>query len=75
MPVLKDFGGFKIRMYVGDENPPHVNVQCPNFDAKVSIRDAAVFKGEIDRKIRDEALDWIAENLEMLDAKWTEFKK
>jgi hypothetical protein len=74
MPVLKDFGGFKIKMYFGDENPPHVHVQCPNFDAKVSIKDATIFKGEIDKKFRAEALEWIAENRAFLEATWTEFK-
>jgi Domain of unknown function (DUF4160) len=75
VPVLKDFGGFQISMYFQDENPPHVHVECANYTAKVSIRGAIVLKGQIDRKFRKQALEWIVENRVMLEAKWTEFKK
>jgi len=75
MPVLKDFGGFEISMYFHDENPPHVHVECANCTAKVSIRGAAVFQGQIDKKFRKRALEWIAENRTFLETKWEEFKK
>lgn len=75
MPVLKDFGGFQISMYFQDENPPHVCVECANYTAKVSIEDAIVCRGQIDRKFRKQALEWIIENRAMLEEKWAEFSK
>ena len=56
MPTVKDFGGFKIRMYFHDHNPPHVHIDSADRNALVSIMDGNVFAGEIDTKYRDEAL-------------------
>lgn len=75
MPALKDFGGFTISMYFHDENPPHVHVECANYTAKVAIKGAIAFQGQIDRKFRKQALEWIMENRATLEAKWTEFSK
>jgi hypothetical protein len=75
MPVLKDFGGFQISMYFQDENPPHVHVECANYAAKVSIKGAIVLRGQIDKKFRKQALEWIIENCAMLEEKWAEFSE
>lgn len=75
MPVLVDFGGFEIRMYFHDENPPHVHVDSSDYSAKVRIKDQVVYVGEIDPKFRNQALRWIAENRAMLEAKWADYQK
>lgn len=72
MPTLKDFGAFRIVMYFDDENPPHVHVIAPDFEAKVRIADAEVFRGEIPKHHRKRALAWIAENKSELEEKWRE---
>jgi hypothetical protein len=72
MPTVKDFGAYKITLYAEDHNPPHVHVLGPDFQAKVRIRDAAVFAGVIPPRHRREALAWIADNADELMARWDE---
>ena len=74
MPVLQRFGGFVIRMYFEDHNPPHVHVVGPDFEARVAIGDFAILEGEILSKFSREALDWIAANKTFLLAKWEEMR-
>ena len=45
MPTVRDFGAYKVMLYAEDHNPPHVHVIGTDFQAKVRIRDAAVFVG------------------------------
>jgi Domain of unknown function (DUF4160) len=73
MPTLKDFGGFKIVMYFEDHNPPHVHVIGRDFQALVRIQDAEVLEGAIPTQHKREALGWISENRESLEAKWDEY--
>lgn len=72
MPLIKDFGGFRIRMYFGDHNPPHCHIDSADYAALVSIENAAVFEGAIDPSFRKEALTWVAENKSFLMGKWNE---
>jgi len=74
MPTVKNFGSYRIMLFAEDHNPPHVHVIGPDFQAKVRIRDAAVFVGTIPPRHRREALAWIAANCELLMAKWNELK-
>lgn len=75
MPAIKDFGGFKIRMFFHDHNPPHVHVMGPEFQALVSIIDGAVFAGAIPSAFRQGALDWIATNKTQLMEMWAQFQQ
>lgn len=72
MPTLKDFGGFKIRMFFHDHNPPHVHVMGTGFNVLVSIADGATFRGIIPASFRAEALSWVAANRDFLMTKWAE---
>jgi hypothetical protein len=74
MPTVRDFGSYKIVLYAEDHNPPHVHVIGRDFQAKVRIRDAAVFAGLIPPRHRREALAWIAANHDLLLAKWNALK-
>ena len=47
MPTIKDFWAYRITLYAEDENPPHVHVIAPDFQAKVRIADAKLFVGAI----------------------------
>jgi hypothetical protein len=72
MPVIYRFGGYVIRMYFEDLNPPHVHVVGPDFEALVVIEDGAVIAGALPAKCRGEALGWIAANRALLAEKWEE---
>jgi hypothetical protein len=73
MPVLKDFGGFTIKMFFKDHNPPHVHVVSNGY--LVSIAEASILRGEIDARFRDEALEWISQNRTRLMQKWAEYQE
>jgi Domain of unknown function (DUF4160) len=72
MPTVKNFGSYRVMLFAEDHNPPHVHVIGRDFQAKVRIRDAAVFVGTIPSRHRREALAWIVANRERLMAKWNE---
>jgi hypothetical protein len=74
MATIRDFGAYRITLYAEDHNPPHVHVIGPDFQAKVRLRDAAVFAGAIPPRHRREALSWISANRESLMARWDELK-
>jgi hypothetical protein len=74
MPPVKNFGSYRIMLFAEDHNPPHVHVIGRDFQAKVRIRDAAVFVGAIPPRQRREALAWIADNRDRLMAKWNELQ-
>ena len=74
MPTIKDFGNFKICMYFEDENPPHVHVVGSNFEAKIRIRDQAVYAGSLARKVERAAVKYIADHRDDLIILWDEYK-
>jgi hypothetical protein len=74
MPTVKNFGSYRIMLFAEDHNPPHVHVIGRDFQAKVRIRDAAVFVGTIPPRHRREAVAWIADNHDQLMAKWNELQ-
>lgn len=73
MPPLLRSGSYVIAMYFEDHNPPHVHVVGKDFEALVRISDLSIFRGSLPKRIAREALHWIDENREMLDAKWNEW--
>ena len=74
MPTIKEFGNFKICMYFEDENSPHVHVVGSNFEAKIRIRDQAVYVGHLSRKVERAAVKYIADNGEASTIIWAEYK-
>ena len=59
-------------MFFGDHNPPHFHILSREGAAQVRIDTLEVMNmtGKVDLR---EALDWVAENRGLLEAKWTEF--
>jgi hypothetical protein len=74
VPVLKDFGSFRITMYFEDHNPPHVHVVGPGFHALVAIADAQILRGAIPARQRRRALTWITENRQTLLERWAQYQ-
>ena len=74
MPTIKEFGNFKICMYFEDENSPHVHVVGSNFEAKIRIRDQAVYAGNLARKVERAAVKYVADNRDDLISLWDEYK-
>jgi hypothetical protein len=70
MPILKRFSNFVIRMYFKDENPPHVHVAGPEFEARVAIRNATIIDGKMPARVKKQALAWIAANAAHLLDEW-----
>lgn len=58
-------------MYFADHNPPHFHVLGRDGAAQVAIETLEVIaiNGRVDLR---EALEWAAENRELLREKWTE---
>ena len=73
MPTLFNGGSDVIAMYFEDHNPPHVHVVGKDFEALVRISDLTIFRGSLPKKVTREALQWIEEIREILDAKWIEW--
>lgn len=70
MPALKDFGSFRIMMFIDDHNPPHVHVVTPDREAKIALRDGRVLAGDVPAKTLRRARAWIADNRATLLGKW-----
>ncbi len=73
MPTIEDFGSFKIYMYFGDHNPPHIHVIGPDFSAKIRIDDADIFAGDLPGKIARQASNYVADHKDNLIALWQEY--
>ena len=72
MPRLIRFSASEIAMYFADHNPPHFHVLGREGAAQVRIDTLEVMamSGQLDLR---EALDWAADNMALLEAKWAEF--
>ena len=75
MPTLETFGSWKVQMFSGDHNPPHVHACGPDWRAVVTIRDRRLIKGAIPVSIRTDLFRWIDEHTQFLLAKWTELNE
>ena len=73
MPTLKNFGGFRIMMFIDDHNPPHVHVVTPDREAKIALGDGRVLAGDVPPKVLRRARAWIAGRRPMLMSTWREF--
>jgi hypothetical protein len=69
MPTIKDFGGFKLTMYAGDHNPPHVHLIAAGREALIALS-GEVLKGMPEAKHLRRARAYIAANLAELAQKW-----
>ncbi len=62
MPVLEDFGGFKITMYFDDHNPPHFHTLGPDWRATFVISSGALLKGRCPKAAERILRKWAEEN-------------
>lgn len=71
MPRLARFANAEIAMYFADHNPPHFHVLGRDGAAQVAIETLEVIamSGRVDLR---EALKWVAENQDLLRAKWNQ---
>ncbi|MEQ9491815.1 MAG: DUF4160 domain-containing protein [Alphaproteobacteria bacterium] len=73
MPTIKDFGGFRLFMYFGDHNPPHIHIVGVDFEAKMRLSDQSLLAGTLSGKVERQAKDYVLSNLEDLMARWYEY--
>ena len=45
MPVISGFYGIVIKMYFGDQLPPHFHAEYGEFAAQIAIQDFAMVEG------------------------------
>jgi Domain of unknown function (DUF4160) len=50
--------------------PPHFHVVTSDCEAMVRISDLQVHAGSIDRKSLRVAIEWAAQNIDLLEAEW-----
>ena len=74
MPVIQQFGNFKIYMYFEDHNPPHVHLVGPGWDAKMRIEDQTIFTGSASSRIEKRAADYVAGNVTALLEHWVQYQ-
>ncbi len=75
MPKIHDFGGFSIKIYFRDHNPPHFHVVGPDFYAQVSIDDTRVLAGTLSPKVERQVRRWAAANHALLAAAWATYRQ
>ena len=73
MPTIENFGSFKICMYFADENPPHVHLVAPDFEAKMRLDDQSVFKGNAPAKAVKKAAVYVAQHHDRLLDLWHQY--
>jgi len=72
MPRVARFSSTEIAMYFADHNPPHFHVLGRDGAAQVRIDTLEVINmsGRLDLR---EAMDWTADNRNLLQAMWEDY--
>ncbi len=65
----------RIYMYADDHHPPHFHLIRAGVECLVRLSDLQVIEGEIDRRDYAEAVEWAAENMDVLQRKWSELNE
>ncbi len=73
MPIVYDFGSFRIYIYFQDHNPPHFHVRGPGFEAEVTIEEPRVLVGELPSGTFRTVRRWAIANRDMLVERWNEY--
>jgi hypothetical protein len=73
MPTIRRFANCKIAIYADDHFPPHFHIEGRGFRVVVEIETMVVRAGDI-RKAA-EAMEWAAENVDLLRAEWVRLNK
>ncbi len=74
MPILRRFLACVFYLNTRDHNPPHFHIRMNDGrEALVEIETMVMHSRGISRREIKEALDWVADNREMLIAKFREY--
>ena len=60
MPVISNFYGTLIKMYFGDQTPPHFHAEYGEFTAQISIHNFAIMNGYLPPKAITLVVEWQA---------------
>lgn len=75
MPEIKRFAGFKLLMFLQDENPPHVHVKGPGFAAKMRIPNGELLAGDAPNRAVRQVRRWVEEHQAELLELWDQFQR
>ncbi len=73
MPIVHDFGRFKIYIYSRDHGEPHYHVVATDYEAKDSIDEPRVLVGELPSGTFRTVRRWAIANRDLLDDLWGEY--
>lgn len=63
---------FEVRSREANHNIPHIHAAYAEYNISVSIHDGTVLSGNLPKKQKKKAVDWISENKEYLLGKWSD---
>jgi hypothetical protein len=72
---IVQLGAVSIRVYADDHAPPHFHVVGPDTDIQVAIETLQVMRGHFRAADLARAINWAAENQDLLRAKWSEYNE
>lgn len=75
MPTIIELRNCKIQMFADDHVPPHFHIFGADSNCIVDIATLEIIRGTCDKRDLDDALKWAVENMDVLQAKWTEFNE
>lgn len=76
MPTIHQLThALKICMYADDHVPPHFHVVTPDLECLVRLSDLQVIEGQYHKRELATAILWAAENLDLLERKWSELNE
>lgn len=73
MPTIAVIRNVAIRVYPNDHSPAHFHLISSDFHAKVSIDGLTVLETSTNERNLRPALEWAAENIEILEAAWRRY--
>ncbi|WP_029004722.1 DUF4160 domain-containing protein [Azorhizobium doebereinerae] len=73
MPTIQRFSTCKVAIYADDHIPPHFHIEGRGFRAIVEIETMTVRAGDVRRA--KEAMEWAAQNVELLRTEWTRLNR
>lgn len=75
MPEICRFYGIVIKMYFGDDNPPHFHAQYGDTEALIDIRHVAVFAGALPGRALGLVVEWTWLHRDELIALWDKARR
>jgi hypothetical protein len=75
MPTIHRLASASIYIYADDHAPPHFHILGPHSDVQVEIETLRVMRGEYRAVDLAEAIQWAAQNQQLLLTKWRELNE